>query len=77
MVEFFTDLGGFDAHDGVVCGVVAGRAAEHFNADLALAEAVELAGQSVLDDEAEEILGAAAGSEAFAGEDFGEMAADR
>ena len=51
--DAFADLGGGDADDGVGGGVVAGVAAEDFNAEGALLELVAAAFQLLVDDEAQ------------------------
>ena len=72
----FADFAGFHANGSVVAGIVAGGAAEDFDADGAFLENVGVALQGVLDDVAQEVLAALAGTEFVAGEDTVQLLAN-
>ena len=55
--ELLAKLRGFYADYGIIPGVVADRASEHFGPDHPLSQAIHLAYQSVLNNEVEKILG--------------------
>jgi hypothetical protein len=67
--EALTDFGGGVAHDGVLVGVVVGRAAEDLGADDSLFQMVEVAVDGGGDDVLQEGGAAAAGAELRRGEE--------
>ena len=75
-VQAFANFARLDAHGGVVTGVVAGGAAEHFDSDGPLFEHLALPVQRVLDHVAQKFLAALAGPELVAGEDAVQLFAD-
>jgi hypothetical protein len=73
--EALSNLGSFDANYRITSRVVIDWAPEHFGADHALSEGIDIACQCVFDDEMEEILGAFAAYECMACSDLIEVMA--
>lgn len=77
LLEFFTELGGLDADEGVLAGVVVFGAAEDTDADVVFAEVGVAVGEGVVADEEEEFAEAVGFLESRAGGDAGEEFAAR
>ena len=70
------DLGGFDANDGIVGGVVVYRPAKHFGADHSLLEGIGPVSEGMFDDQMQEFLSALAAHKGRTCEDIAEVLAD-
>jgi hypothetical protein len=77
LCQLLAKLSGFDTYHGVISRVVADRAPEHLSSDHPLSQAIDVAFQSVPNDEVEKILGPFTSRECTTRYDFLEMAANQ
>ncbi len=58
--QLFTNFGGAGAHDGILAGVVVHRTAEDFDTERSLLQGIEITGEGLFCDAAQQVLAAPA-----------------